>query len=720
MSAATSCDDGQEDLALSPNIQLRAAIRCDRQHPCSHCASAKIDCIPVDKKLREKRTRILLSSEYEKKIDQLDRRMAEALSLIQGLKNDRQLSACPHAFLNTPAGTGMSAVSSSKSSPSSHTILPGSDAGSSVLLGAGESSLAAHSTFASDFMQHVASASPLQCSGPEMRDTLDALSSVVATLREQTVANEMAYPHARPIQRPGLSGYGLPPIQKAVELIRIAKNQRLAGSGFIYEFILRRNFSDICLQVYFSDSFSEMEFIIVNAGLHSLFGDYSHRVPVEERTAYRDHASMCRANLETALSSLPMHLPTTTETVTALIFGAWHAIELSKPYLARALSAKASELCQTLSYHRIPDTDNSDDAKYRKFLFWTNYFLDKCLSLRLGRASTIPDWDITTHRPSTTDTHKEAVMAYFVLWVESARCQGNIYELLYSPEAIAQPDHVRQSRAQLLMNDLRMLDQAMQETNKRWIKIAKDNAGTDVMDFFATSDDTLRLSLLTLVYRAAPQPAGAPTTFSHSCAEAARAALQRHQDCLAIIDRSNEDFLPCYVHWTLLFTPFIPFIVIFCQVIETQDETDLSRLGAFVTSIQPAATVSDAAGKLCRLFQVLHNVAARYVDRSGPYDDQPQATEEMDMYLRLLGVHHGEEGNVSEHQRQGFAHDLDGNFAQAACGDGTSTGEVQAGPMVMNPMMRMGNGAQLEEWFYRNQALMQSFRTSPHPFPNED
>ncbi|TQN65622.1 Leptomycin B resistance protein pmd1, partial [Colletotrichum shisoi] len=88
---------------------------------------------------------------------------------------------------------------------------------------------------------------------------------------------------------------------------------------------------------------------------------------------------------------------------------------------------------------------NSDDARCRKFLFWTNYFLDKCLSLRLGRASTIPDWDITTHRPSTADTHKEAVV-------------------VYSPEAIAQPDHARQSRAQLLVNDLRMLGQAMKET----------------------------------------------------------------------------------------------------------------------------------------------------------------------------------------------------------------------------------------------------------------
>lgn len=69
------------------------------------------------------------------------------------------------------------------------------------------------------------------------------------------------------------------------------------------------------------------------------------------------------------------------------------------------------------------------------------------------------------------------------------------------------------------------------------------------MDFFATSDEILRLSLLTLVLRAAPQPAGAPTTFSPSCTEAARATLHRHQDCMAIIEKSSEDFLPVYVHW---------------------------------------------------------------------------------------------------------------------------------------------------------------------------
>lgn len=58
-----------------------------------------------------------------------------------------------------------------------------------------------------------------------MRVSLDALSHVVSTLREQTAASEMAYPHARPNQRPGPSGYELPPIKKTVELIRIARSE---------------------------------------------------------------------------------------------------------------------------------------------------------------------------------------------------------------------------------------------------------------------------------------------------------------------------------------------------------------------------------------------------------------------------------------------------------------------------------------------------------------
>lgn len=91
------------------------------------------------------------------------------------------------------------------------------------------------------------------------------------------------------------------------------------------------------------------------------------------------------------------------------------------------------------------------------------------------------------------------------------------------------------------------------------------------------------------------------------------------------------------------------------------------------------------------------------------------------MYLKLLGMPNGEERGVSgQHAQQRFAHGLGGSFTQAACDDGTSAGEVHTEPMLMNPMMRMGNGAQLEEWFSRNQDLMQSFQATARHFPMED
>jgi hypothetical protein len=148
-------------------------------------------------------------------------------------------------------------------------------------------------------------------------------------------------------------------------------------------------------------------------------------------------------------------------------FEAFYAIELSKPSLSWTLSAKGSELCQTLGYHRLASVknDKQDEFQYKQFLFWSIYFIDKSLSLRLGRPSTIPDWDITVPRPSTNDSHSEPVLAYFVLSIETARCQGNIYEMLYSPTSMTQSDQVKQSRVEALVSDLRNLEAKTWETN---------------------------------------------------------------------------------------------------------------------------------------------------------------------------------------------------------------------------------------------------------------
>lgn len=69
------------------------------------------------------------------------------------------------------------------------------------------------------------------------------------------------------------------------------------------------------------------------------------------------------------------------------------------------------------------------------------------------------------------------------------------------------------------------------------------------MEFFNVSDEVLRLSLLTIIYRAVPSPPGSATTFSTECINAARATLQRHEDCMSIMEKDGFRLFPMYMNW---------------------------------------------------------------------------------------------------------------------------------------------------------------------------
>lgn len=69
------------------------------------------------------------------------------------------------------------------------------------------------------------------------------------------------------------------------------------------------------------------------------------------------------------------------------------------------------------------------------------------------------------------------------------------------------------------------------------------------MEFYATSDAVLRLSLLTHVCRAAPRVDDSRTTFDPHCVEVARATIEKHHECMAIIRTRNSLYFSIYVHW---------------------------------------------------------------------------------------------------------------------------------------------------------------------------
>ena len=89
-----------------------------------------------------------------------------------------------------------------------------------------------------------------------------------------------------------------------------------------------------------------------------------------------------------------------------------------------------------------------------------------------------------------------------------------------------------------------------------------------------------------------------------------------------------------------MLTPFAPFFVLLCYVIDTSEVSDLQLLEEFVESLVPAIPWSESAQKLHRLCQVMCSIARYYVEAK----QQQEANESMrpigdefEMYLGELG-----------------------------------------------------------------------------------
>lgn len=139
-------------------------------------------------------------------------------------------------------------------------------------------------------------------------------------------------------------------------------------------------------------------------------------------------------------------------------------------------------------------------------------------------------------------------------------------------------------------------------------------------------------------------------------------------------------------------------------MIDTQDKEDLEHLRCFITSVESAPAVSDAATKALQLFQVLYNVAIRYTAShvSTPATDQAQASLELDAYMAELGL------PVPLHHRHHQHIDL--NSVQPGSGE--------LGPQIDNMLdglngrrasdrgAWMGSATQLEDWLNSNYQMM--------------
>lgn len=78
---------------------------------------------------------------------------------------------------------------------------------------------------------------------------------------------------------------------------------------------------DLCRKVYFcTDTISHSTFIIVNGCLYYLFADHFFQAKDPAiKQDFEEFTRICRSNLETSLSHMPLLLPAKAESIRALL-----------------------------------------------------------------------------------------------------------------------------------------------------------------------------------------------------------------------------------------------------------------------------------------------------------------------------------------------------------------------------------------------------------------
>lgn len=140
-----------------------------------------------------------------------------------------------------------------------------------------------------------------------------------------------------------------------------------------------------------------------------------------------------------------------------------------------------------------------------------------------------------------------------------------------------------------------------------------------MINFTKYASKVVDYAVLTAIYWAIP--GRTPTSISAECTSAARMALQGHTECITLLlnDELPSVQLELWVNGALLLLPFIPFNIIFCNIVKTADIDDLNSLKALVQAMELLSEKPDysSCAKQLRIFQALYNVAARYVEVTG-------------------------------------------------------------------------------------------------------
>ncbi|KAJ5365791.1 transcriptional regulator family: Fungal Specific TF [Penicillium concentricum] len=734
-------------------------IRCDKRTPCSNCRSSSIACRSTGEgqKPSEPRRRVLISNQYEKKIDLIEERLASIESTLQQLaKNTSQLQGftapnpreshfAPSPQKSTPSQPSLTTRNPAKPKGPLYLANPTLEQHDSSSGFEGSSSLTAHGAYASAFLESaVSKSSPQVLSSPKINAALSSLKQLVGIQnqrREADLQGSQPTKNARLGVRCDIRDLEMPPLPVVLDILRKIQESTPACFGGYVPFLSVKYFTEKCREVYFCiEDYSEAAFVITNFCLYGVFYEYGGMEKEGSvREEHQNYIEMCRDNLEAALANLNILMPATHESIMAL--AAMHALEISKPSVGWTLASTAMNLCQTLGYHRFisMEHDPLPVQRQKQVLFWSIYTILNMMSLRLGRASPVQTYDISLPIPDENVDVPHPWGPVCMWWTRLAIIQSEVYQYLYSPEALQKPESERVTHAHRLAAEMK--SKVMEPFEKF---MSSDLKVSEIDLMYLATDKVSRLAIMTLIYRAIPASTDSDTVaaFIPECIETAREALEVHRQCVAALNETDDFMKISYMHCVIfdemaiqaqtnkfsqkkyrgiLLSPFVPFIVIFCNIITTSNADDLSLLEEFIASLQPLCAFSQSIDRLHTLCSVFGTVARLYFEantRTQTAADQDQnlaeVGQEFDVYLSALGLappthmNPPNSGTYPMGNSQGyFQADNPAMHVSPAELSQHHVGGFSA-PADSSQVQGQGSGtaAQLGNWFWGNQYMM--------------
>ncbi|KAH7211344.1 hypothetical protein DER44DRAFT_766068 [Fusarium oxysporum] len=624
--------------------QCRARkIRCSRVQPCSNCIVAKRVCefTGAGRRPRTPPQELASTGQESSRINFLESRLSTVESLLQDIHSRLIPSPSTPLSLNDP---DMVRHAQNASSRMSDTTSLASITNTTVIHVSSDRILAQQRTSASEFLENALREQSPRDISLEMESALSNLRQIVELQNSQSNHDGIDFPLAQLIPREGLQEMPMPPLKTVVALWSHLQASPPTIFMSLCSLVGIDDFPGLCRVVYFpSNDFSEAKFAAVNLCLYYMFSERDALMPQADCEDYRSYIHMCQANAETSLSNLKFFSITTAESLVALILGTIYAIDHSRPTVAWALNCAAAQIVQIPSSQGTSNTRNNanlghvqEPAAMPKAL-WHVYTMDRALGLRLGRAPILHDCDIVL--PS--ETHFRDVIGFAgmpTIWFQLATLQGKIYRYLYSTSALASPSEDLCERARTLARECRVLEAETTQKRNKTTELFEKVQASPVLTMLVESDQVMLLVTLTLVYRVIPPQEGDGGTFSQECLVTARKAVQKHQQCVGML-QGKQFAERSYAHWNLLLLPFAPFFVLFCSVIETLSESDLQLVRDFASSLQQLSDVSPTMDKLWVLCNVMSKVAVMYVEakRLHVNEDLRPAINEFDEHLGRLG-----------------------------------------------------------------------------------